>query len=193
VHINDEVGYGVVATAFIPVGTITYVKDDMEVVLDANHRLHSDARYQHLINKFSYTEADGTKVLSWDIAKYINHSCHYNTLSTGYGFEIAIRDIHAGEQITDDYGMFNIESEMHCLCGADGCRQVIGSNEFIVNCAEWDSQVRQALSRLESVPQPLLDYLDAVTLADLKSYLVNDQHYRPVSSLQFNLVHDVAV
>lgn len=193
VHINDEVGYGVVATEFIPMGTITYVKDDMEVVLDANHYLHSDARYSPMIEKFSYTEADGTKVLSWDIAKYINHSCDYNTLSTGYGFEIAIRDIQPGEQITDDYGMFNIEAEMACLCAADNCRQVIGRNEFIVNAAEWDNQVKHALWNFGAVAQPLIGYLDMATRSELKQYFMSEHDYQSVFNLQLNPVHDIAV
>lgn len=193
VHINDEVGYGVVATDFIPLGTITYVKDDMEIVLEENHHLHFDNRYKDLIEKYSYTDGDGSKVLSWDIAKYVNHSCEFNTLSTGYGFEIAIRDIQPGEQITDDYGMFHIESEMVCLCGADSCRQVIGRNEFLANSGEWDNFVRQALSYFETVSQPLLDFIDKEILMDLKRYLINNKHYQSVTSLQLTNLQDVAV
>jgi len=193
VHINDEVGYGVVATDFIPLGTITYVKDDMEIVLEENHHLHLDKRYKNLIEKYSYTDADGSKVLSWDIAKYVNHSCEFNTLSTGYGFEIAIRDIQPGEQITDDYGMFHIESEMVCLCGADACRQVIGRNEFLANSGVWDNFVRQALSYFEIVSQPLLDYIDKEILMDLKRYLINSKDYQSVANLQLTNLQDVAV
>ena len=193
VHINDEVGYGVVATDFIPVGTITYVKDDMEIVLEESHRLHLDDRYKDVIEKYSYTEADGSKVLSWDIAKYVNHSCNCNTLSTGYGFEIAIRDIHPGEQVTDDYGMFHIESEMVCLCGADSCRQIIGRNEFLENSVDWDNLARKALSCFEKVSQPLIDFLGKEILMDLKRYLINNNHYRSVTNLQLNNLQDVAV
>lgn len=193
VHISDEVGYGVVATDFIPLGTITYVKDDMEIVLKEDHHLHFDDRYKDLIEKYSYTDADGSKVLSWDIAKYVNHSCECNTLSTGYGFEIAIKDIHPGEQITDDYGMFHIESEMDCLCGADVCRQVIGRNEFLANSGKWDNLVRQALGCFETVSQPLINFIDEEILKDLRKYLMNDKHYQSVTNLQLNQVQDVAV
>ena len=33
--IDEDIGYGIFATNFIPAGTITYVKDALEIELDA--------------------------------------------------------------------------------------------------------------------------------------------------------------
>lgn len=183
-YLSDDIGYGVVATATIPVGTIVYVKDALEIVIDKQHALLRDPHYRDVIEKYSYTEADDCRVLSWDIAKYVNHSCASNTLSTGYGFEIAVRDIQTGEQITDDYGMLNIERQMACLCGEHHCRHVIGVNDFHHHAKHWDARVKSALAKLPDVEQPLAHYLDHETRQSLEKYLDQKETYISVLKLQ---------
>ena len=107
-HVSPDMGYGVFASEFIPAGTITYVKDELEIDIESSHDLLQHPDYGPLIDKFAYREPGGRYIIGWDLSKYVNHSCNANTISTGYGFEIALRDIQQGEQLTDDYGLFNI-------------------------------------------------------------------------------------
>jgi len=190
--INPRVGCGVFATADIPAGTIMYAKDAMEIIVREEDLLYRDKKYREHIEKYSYTEADGSKVLSWDLAKYVNHACDSNTLSTGYGFEIAVRDIAKGEQVTDDYGMLNIEQVMSCECGSRHCRKMIGINDYFHFREDWDRKVRAALSCLHSVQQPLLMYLGGETRALLDGYLNGTDNYRSVGELERCVVQDVA-
>jgi hypothetical protein len=191
--IDAHIGYGIFATAEIPMGTIIYAKDAMENIVNEEDMLYLDRKYREHIEKYSYTEENGSKVLSWDLAKYVNHSCDSNTLSTGYGFEIAVRDIHKDEQITDDYGMLNIEHVMSCKCGSPQCRHHIGLNDFVTCSADWESKVLAALARFTHVAQPLLDYLSPETYCLLENYLNNNASYRSVRELERQVVqHDVA-
>jgi hypothetical protein len=65
--------------------------------------------FRERLDHFTFRDGHGRYVLCWDIARYVNHSSNANCLTTAYDFEIAIRDIEAGEQLTDDYGTLNIE------------------------------------------------------------------------------------
>lgn len=191
--VDPHIGYGIFATADIPMGTIVYAKDAMEIIVNEEDFLYMDSKYREHIEKYSYTESNGSKVLSWDLAKYVNHACDSNTLSTGYGFEIAIRDIHKNEQITDDYGMLNIEHVMPCKCGSPQCRRHIGMNDFVTCSVDWENKVQAALTRFTRVAQPLLDYLSPDTYCLLESFLNNHANYRSVRELERQLVqHDVA-
>lgn len=182
--INEQVGYGVFATAFIPAGTLTYVQDALEIAIPAESRLLQDRAYRPLIDKYATIEPDGRRLISWDIAKYVNHCCRCNTMSTGYGFEIALRDIAAGEQITDEYGLFNLEWEMDLVCDQAGCRRRLQRGDFDAYVAAWDAQVQAALARCLSVEQPLWPFLDAAAVADLMLYLTTGENYKSLATLR---------
>ena len=144
--INEHVGYGVFATEDIPEGTIVYVKDSLELVVSpTDYLLHSE-EVKQVIEKYSYIDPQGNRVISWDFAKYVNHCCNCNTISTGYGFEIAIRDIQKGEQITDEYGIFNLTTEMEVSCGMDNCRKKIKPDDFDNYYNDWDQKIKNAIS-----------------------------------------------
>jgi hypothetical protein len=146
--INETVGYGVFATESIPEGTIVYVKDSLELVVSPTDYLLHNAEMQEVIEKYSYIDEQGNRIISWDFAKYVNHCCNCNTISTGYGFEIAIRDIAAGEQITDEYGIFNLEKEMSLVCGVSGCRKTIRPDDFDRYYQQWDEKIKKSISLL---------------------------------------------
>src|SRR5688572_7224862 len=113
--INDVVGYGVVATKFIPKGTITWALDKLDRIFTPNQFKDLDAVYQQVLEKYTYRNQDGNYVLCWDNARFVNHSFNSNCLTTAYEFEIAIRDIHPGEELTDDYGYLNIDEPFEAL------------------------------------------------------------------------------
>lgn len=184
-HISDTVGYGVFATDLIPEGTIVYVKDSLEIVVSpTDYLLHSED-VQDIIEKYSYIDQSGNRIVSWDFAKYVNHCCSCNTISTGYGFEIAIRDIEAGEQITDEYGIFNLEYEMTLICGKPGCRKVIKPSDFDNYYEDWDRKVKRSIPKLFKVDQPLMPFIDLETRQELDVFYKSPESYKSVYSLKF--------
>ncbi|HJS29839.1 MAG TPA: SET domain-containing protein [Anaerolineales bacterium] len=182
--VHPLIGVGVFATASIPAGTMTYVEDDLELHFRRDDPRLEDPRYRDPILKFSTVEADGRYSMSWDIAKYMNHCCHYNTLSTGYGFEIAVRDIAAGEQLTDDYGVFNLEEPMQLSCHYPDCRGHVRQDDYDRMTPQWDADIQRALGRFQAVPQPLYGFLDEGVQADLNRYLESGEGYRSITILR---------
>ncbi len=183
-HINDIVGYGVFATGQIPEGTIVYVKDSLElVVTPTDYLLHAN-EMKSVIDKYSYIDEKGNRIISWDFAKYVNHCCNCNTISTGYGFEIAIRDIEKGEQITDEYGIFNLDSEMALTCGDPNCRKVIGPNDFDTYYKVWDEKIRKSIVKVFEVDQPLMPFIEDNVRGELDDYFNNPEHYKSVYTLK---------
>jgi uncharacterized protein len=185
-HINDTVGYGVFATDLIPEGTIVYVKDSLEIVVSPTDYLLYSQDMQDSIEKYSYIDENGNRIISWDFAKYVNHCCNCNTISTGYGFEMAIRDIKAGEQITDEYGVFNLEVEIPLVCGEKHCRKKVAPSDFEEHYEEWDIKIKKSIAKLFSVDQPLMPLIEAETRVQLNKYLKNPKMYKSVYSLKYN-------
>jgi len=58
--------------------------------------------------------------------RYVNHSCNNNT-AVRHCSDVAVRDIQVGEEITSDYSSDGSGQSFACSCGANNCRQVIGS------------------------------------------------------------------
>jgi len=106
--INEEVGNGLVATRFIPKGTITWVMDPLDRTITQEEFNNLPALFKEILDIYTFRNNKGNHILCWDNGKYVNHSFKSNCLTTAYDFEIAIRDIQPGEQLTDDYGYLNI-------------------------------------------------------------------------------------
>lgn len=182
--INEQIGYGVFATTDIAEGTILYVKDSLELVVSPTDYLMHSFEMKEVIDKYSYIDENGNRIISWDFAKYVNHCCNCNTISTGYGFEIAIRDIKQGEQITDEYGLFNLDKEMVVICGEENCRKTIGANDFDTHYQEWDKKIKNSIGKLFHVEQPLMPFIDENTRKDLDAFFTNPEDYKSVYSLK---------
>lgn len=183
--INETVGYGVFATQKISEGTIVYVKDSLELVISPTDYLLHTAAVQGQIEKYSYIDEKGNRIISWDFAKYVNHCCNCNTISTGYGFEMAIRDIEAGEQITDEYGIFNLQEEMTLVCGEACCRKAIKPSDFEDYYQVWDEKIKKSIGKLFSLNQPLLPFIEEKTRAELDRFFTNPESYKSVYSLRY--------
>jgi len=106
--INEQKGHGVVATQFIPAGTITWALDKLDREFTVSDFQKLDSLYQNILETYTYRNKNGNLVLCWDNGRFVNHSFKSNCLSTAYDFEIAIRDIEPGEELTDDYGYLNV-------------------------------------------------------------------------------------
>lgn len=113
-----------------------------------------------------------------------DHSCDPNSLSTGYGFEIAIRDIAKDEQLTDDYGMFNLPTPMSISCCETGCRGRVSGDDLDRHWRDWDVKVRIAIDLFQEVPQPLGGLLDAATNTKLRLYGLSQEDYVSVHTLR---------
>ena len=183
-YINKAIGHGVFATAFIPKGTIVYVIDPLELTITPEQFEAYPEILKSSIDKYSYRDAAKNKIVSWDYAKYVNHCCDCNTMSSGYGFEVAIRDIQEGEEITDEYGMFNIECEMDLHCNSGVCRKKLRKDDFDHYHKEWDGKVLPALQQVFNVDQPLLSLLDDDTRKELEEVVRNPQAYKSVIQLK---------
>src|SRR5579863_4738128 len=102
--ISHEMGYGLFATRAIPKGTITWVGDSLDQIISPARYAQLPALLRSQAFKYSYTNGRGERILCWDHGRFVNHSCAATCLSPGFDFEIAVRDIAPGEEITDDYG-----------------------------------------------------------------------------------------
>lgn len=183
--INEEVGYGVFATRFIPRGSITYVKDSLEISVSPAAYTKLSPEMQAAVEKYSYIDERGQRIVSWDFGKYVNHCCQCNTISTGYGFEIALRDIEPGEQITDEYGIFNLQYQMDLRCDQANCRCTIGPGDFDRYYPEWDEKIKAVLPGLRKVAQPLFPFVNETTRGALNRYFSDPGAYRSVYALKY--------
>lgn len=184
-HISDEIGYGIFAKKFIPKGTITYIQDSLEIEIPPAEVKKYNKDMQDVIEKYSFIDERGYRIISWDVAKYVNHCCQCNTISTGYGFEIAIQDIYPGEQITDEYGIFNIEQEMRLYCDKDGCRKYVRPQDFDKYHQVWDKKIIPALQLLREVPQPLIHLLEGEDKEALDAYFADPANYKSIYSMKY--------
>ena len=69
---------------------------------------------------------DGGYVLFVPPARYVNHSCEPNTTSVDMKYDVAVRDIKKGEEITGNYSEENVPGlKMKCNCGSENCKRII--------------------------------------------------------------------
>ena len=104
-------GFGVHAGEAIPAGTRIWeftpgvdLRFPPEVVAGIPEPLGSKLRM------YCYQEPDGTLVLCGDNAKFMNHSFEPNCDDVDGPYTITKRDIAAGEELTCDYRLFDLES-----------------------------------------------------------------------------------
>ncbi len=157
--VSPSMGWGVFATRLIPRGTIIWALDalDQRFTTDAIAGLPAYAR--ELLDTYAYVDRRGDHILCWDNARFFNHSCAANCLSVGYDFEIAVRDIQAGEELTDDYGTLNLTKPFPCSCGAAECRGTLHPDDHTRIGDQWNTRARDAFILLPTVAQPLWDIL----------------------------------
>ena len=159
-HIDEKIGFGVVATALIPRGTITWVRDELDQAFKPEQVRAFPRPYQAILEKYAYLDGNGDVILCWDHARFVNHSCEPSCLSAGWpDFEIAGRDIEPGQPITDEYGTLNHEGAFECLCGSKECRKQIKWEDMYHHADRWDAKFRAAFPLVKSVDQPLLGFV----------------------------------
>jgi len=153
--VNPWIGYGVFASRAIPKGTLTWVRCDLDQTFAPEHVAGLSAYYRAIVDRYAFVDERGDHVLCWDHARFVNHGCEATCLSPGYGFEIAVRDIAAGEELTDDYGSLNIDVPFTCRCGSPACRREIRPDDLLAYGDRWDAIIAGAFFRISEVAQPL--------------------------------------
>jgi hypothetical protein len=155
--INPEVGFGVFATRLIPKGSLTWVQDDLDQVVLPDRIAALAPVYRALLEKYTFRDALGQYILCWDLGRFMNHSCVPSCLGLEADFEVAVRDIQPGEELTDDYGTLHLQAHesFDCRCGAAGCRGRVGAGDRVAQAATWEALWGPALALLGQVPQPL--------------------------------------
>lgn len=152
--INNEVGYGVVATEFIPAGTITWVLDKLDRQFSATEFQSMEPIYQEILDTYTFRDNNGNFILCWDNGRYVNHSFNSNCLTTAYDFEIAIRDIHPGDQLTDDYGYLNIMQPFRGV-NEKTRRKVVYPDDLLKYYKVWDKKLLKVFDKIPGLNQPL--------------------------------------
>jgi len=152
--INKDIGYGVVAKKFIPKGTITWVLDKFDREFTTKEFNELEPIYKDILDTYAYKNNKGNLVLCWDNGRFVNHSFKSNCLTTAYNFELAIKDIEKGEQLTDDYGYLNIDKPFR---GVDEGtkRKIVYPDDLLKYHKEWDKKLISAFKQIFTVEQPL--------------------------------------
>ncbi len=166
--VSDEIGYGIFATKLIPMGTITWVKDQLDRVFSKNEiQLMTESNRENLM-KYTYRDRHGSYFFCWDLTRYVNHSYDPNSILTSLGFEIAIRDIQPGEELTNDYGTLNIIEPFKCANGPHE-REFVRPDDLTRFYIEWDKLIEQSMQNQPNVNQPLSRFLTAEQISKIES------------------------
>ena len=200
--INEKIGYGVVATRFIPKGTITWALDKLDRIFTPEQVSQMDSVYQQILDTYSYRNPEGNHVLCWDNARFVNHSSNSNCITTAYDFEIAVRGIHPGEELTDDYGYLNIEEPFEVVPEEGTDRTVVYPDDLLRYYHIWDEKLLHAFQDFLNVPQPLLRLIDAKIQEKAKRIaigvekmdsILNCHYVAPRNSVKNGKSHELAV
>jgi SET domain-containing protein len=179
--IDDVIGYGVVAKKFIPKGTITWVQDDLDAIYTEDDIKKINPLMQDYLETYCFMNSKGEKVLCWDNAKFVNHSFNSSCMSTAYDFEIAIRDIHPGEQLTDDYGYLNVSEPFEAVDEGTE-RKVVYPDDILNYYKTWDQSILDNLENVIKVAQPLLKFVPKDTWNEFSRVIEGKSELRSIKT-----------
>lgn len=193
--INEFIGYGVFATQLIPQGTITWILDELDQKFAPSYVASLHPIFRERLIKYCYRDEQGQYILCWDSARYVNHSFNSSCITTPYKFELAARDIFPGEELTDDYGYFNLDKPFYCFPEPGSTRTQVMPDDFLHYYPEWDRKAAVAMQHFNQVDQPLKHlvdrrYIDKVTaIAEGKAVMdsILTCYYNPAA--QFKAAH----
>ncbi len=166
--INEQIGFGIVATQLIPAGTITWVLDSLDMAFTPAQIELLDSEIKKILDIYCYIANTGNWVYCWDISKYMNHSFNSNCLTTAYDFELAIRDIQKGEQLTCDYGYLNVQEPFDCLPEKNTLNRMrVMPNDLLDFYSVWDKQLESVFPLIFKQNQHLLKFLNKQTQEEI--------------------------
>lgn len=184
-YINDTKGNGVVATDTIPLGTVTWIFDDLDREIPMSRLRCMSEPCRDAVLTYSYRNNKGNLIFCWDNERFINHSFKPNCCLTPYRFELAIRDIQPGEELTNDYGTLNIIAPFP-VDSESGDRSVVYPDDLLRYNAAWDQQLQAAFHRFLHVEQPLRQLFSPETWQLAESIARGDNVMASVKECYFN-------
>lgn len=187
-YISKEKGYGVVATQFIPRGTITWVQDDLDQIISKAEAQKLNPVIKKHLDTYSFTNKDGEMVLCWDNAKFVNHSFKPSCFSTPYDFEIALRDIYPGEELTDDYGYLNVEKPFDVI-DEGTARKTVYPDDILTFHKEWDALIIENAPKVLETEQPLLNLIPEGTWNDFVNAVRHPAYMKSI--LECHYSHEI--
>jgi hypothetical protein len=182
--IDEEIGYGVFATRKIPRGTITWALDKFDQVYAPAQVQALEPIYRAILDTYSYRNSLGEYVLCWDFGRFVNHSFNSNCLSTGYDFEIAIRDIEPGDELTNDYGYLNLEEPF--AARPENAERKIAYPDDLLNYHElWDGIIRKSFPLILTVDQPLWPLLPTDLITEISEVINGHREMKSILTHYF--------
>jgi hypothetical protein len=157
--ISTTIGWGVVATASIPKGTLTWVLDELDHAVSADKAATLPLLLQQVVEKYAYVDIHRGLILCWDHARFTNHSCDPSCTNAGK-ISVANRDIQVGEQLTEDYGSYIGVAPFPCACESNLCRGTVRTEDAPALLAKWETQRKDAFALMGEVRQPLWDLVE---------------------------------
>jgi uncharacterized protein len=154
--VDSFIGHGVFTTEPIAAGTVTWVRDPFDQTIAPAVLPTLSPTLQAQLRRYAYQDLQGNFVLCWDHARFNNHSCAPACRTVG-DFDIAVRDIPAGAELTIDYAAINVPETLICACGNATCRGRIEPCDVEHCGAQWDHEVAVAARLCASVAQPLAE------------------------------------
>lgn len=183
--INKKKGYGVVAKKFIPSGTIIWVQNDLDQILSREEAANLNPELKKKLDIYSFTNKNGEMVLCWDNGKFVNHSFKPSCFSTPYDFEIAIRDIYPGEELTDDYGYLNVEKPLDLL-DEGTVRKIVYPDDILNFYEEWDALIKKNAPKVLEVKQPLYHLIPENIWNEFENAIHNPEHMRSILECHYH-------
>ena len=157
--VNDSIGRGVFACRNIAAGTLVWVRSDLDPAYSVERLSRMSSACRAYVNRYAYVDQRGDFVLCIGNGKYVNHSCDPATLSFPPEFNLAVRDIALGQEITCDYGVSVLPAPLLCQCGAANCRKTVLPDDARRMLPQWDAALSRVLRLVRQVEQPLLPFL----------------------------------
>jgi uncharacterized protein len=187
-YIGENVGIGVFAKKDIPRGTIIVVRDEFDICISLSHFKKLPQPLRDFVETYMFHDKEGSLVLSWDHAKYMNHSCLSNTMMTGYNLEIVVRDIPAGGEITTEYGLLNIQQPYSIDCGSPECRKLVNAEDIDTYGDIWDQIIKESMLLINKVQQPLWPLVQKQVQEGIQSMLENPDNYISVKNMKWPVI-----
>ncbi len=182
--ISPQIGYGVVATEFIPAGTITWALDNLDREFTPAKLKKMNPLYQNILETYCYRNNKGNFMLCWDNGRYVNHSFKSNCISTAYDFEIAVRDIQKGEELSDDYGYLNVTEPFRGI--EEGTRRkTVYPDDLLNHSPQWDKQLTKNFPKIIQVNQPLQSLIDAKVWKEITAIVEGKKQMKSIKENHF--------
>lgn len=151
-------GYGLFARQDIPLGTVVFYECSRCVVISKSKFQRMNRAQKEKLLFHAYTKKDGSVVNPCGKSAYMNHSCDSNVLDTGKGFDVVVRNIKKGDEVTYDYHVFHDKDwGFDCQCGSEHCCGKFTCQRPLAKeiRARWKKLLDPAMKMIPRVPQPI--------------------------------------